>query len=126
IKDGKASADARVAHALYTRALGYEYPDFHVGARGLVTSVMRHCPGDVAAQIFWLKNRQPRLWRDRREYAVKRVSLSAIARDIEHVIGGLIEQAPGNANSAAQSRGLFPLLESDKRRLLKRRSLGRG
>src|SRR6516225_6395600 len=51
---GKAPADERVVVSLYQRALGYD----HNG---------KHYPPDVTACIFWLKNRAPEEWRDRRE-----------------------------------------------------------
>lgn len=54
---GKDEADARVVNALYQRALGGEW-----GGKTL--------PPDVVACIFWLKNRQPDLWRDRRDLDV--------------------------------------------------------
>lgn len=33
----------------------------------VVTEVERYYPPDTTAQIFWLKNRKPRQWRDKRE-----------------------------------------------------------
>ena len=54
LKSGKAPADERVVQSLYQRALGYD----HNG---------KHYPPDVTACIFWLKNRAPEEWRDRRE-----------------------------------------------------------
>lgn len=54
LKEWKAAADRRVEASLYRRALGYYEGDEY------------HAPSDTAA-IFWLKNRQPDSWRDRRE-----------------------------------------------------------
>lgn len=54
LKEGKPLADARVANALYNKALGYEKND-------------KHYPPDTTACIFWLKNRQPDKWRDKTE-----------------------------------------------------------
>jgi len=45
LKKGKAQADGRVKQSLYQRAL----------------------EGDVTAQIFWLKNRDPKNWGDKRQ-----------------------------------------------------------
>ena len=28
-------------------------------------TVIKHIPGDTTAQIFWLKNRKPDVWRDK-------------------------------------------------------------
>lgn len=49
LKTNKEAADARVEKALYTKALD----------------------GDTTAQIFWLKNRQPAKWRDKRDLRVE-------------------------------------------------------
>src|SRR6516164_8171136 len=53
-KTGKAPANERVIVSLYQRALGYNQNG-------------KHYPADVTACIFWLKNRLPAEWRDRRE-----------------------------------------------------------
>jgi len=48
LKTNKETADARVEKALYTKAI----------------------EGDTTAQIFWLKNRQPAKWRDKRDIGI--------------------------------------------------------
>lgn len=53
---GKPVADDQVEASLFKRANGYE------------DSKGQHHPGDVTAMIFWLKNRRPDAWRDRREH----------------------------------------------------------
>lgn len=53
-KIGKEAANARVGHALYTKALGYDKDG-------------RHYPADTTSIIFWLKNRDPENWRDVKE-----------------------------------------------------------
>jgi hypothetical protein len=78
IKRGKEFADARVADALYRRAVGYECSEFVVGklhGRMEVMPIPKHIPPDPGAAIFWLKNRQPHLWGDRREYVVKTLNV---------------------------------------------------
>ena len=68
LKEGKATADARVAESLYRRALGYTHPaeDIRVVEDKVVrTETEKHYPPDTTACIFWLKNRQPSLWRDK-------------------------------------------------------------
>jgi hypothetical protein len=70
IKRGKAEADAQVANKLFKRATGYKAPDTHFSAfEGVVTATpyTKHYPPDPTAAIFWLKNRQPKLWRDKQE-----------------------------------------------------------
>ncbi len=70
LKEGKQHADAQVAEALYRRATGYAHPDVHVSSyQGTitVTDVVTHYPPDVMACKFWLKNRRPDLWSERRD-----------------------------------------------------------
>lgn len=44
---------------------GKEVIDYQV-EKALLTKALR---GDVTAQIFWLKNRKPKQWRDRKEHS---------------------------------------------------------
>ena len=53
LEDGKEVADRRVENALYKQV-----------------TTSKHVPGDVTAQIYWLKNRKPKQWRDRQETAI--------------------------------------------------------
>jgi hypothetical protein len=91
VKESKASADAKIENALYKRAIGYEVEETKktliVGPDGEKTqkfeSYMKHILPDVGAQIFWLKNRKPLDWRDRREFEVNgTVGLVQIIDDI--------------------------------------------
>jgi hypothetical protein len=68
LKGGKEQADDRVERSLYQRAVGYTHDATHFTSfQGAVTATpyRNHCPPDVVAQIFWLKNRRPDLWRDK-------------------------------------------------------------
>lgn len=70
IKKGKDSADAKVAESLYNRALGYQHDEdkiFNHQGAPLVVKTVKHYPPDTTAAIFWLKNRQPKHWRDKQE-----------------------------------------------------------
>jgi transcriptional regulator with XRE-family HTH domain len=72
IKKAKRAADAVIAGKLYRRAEGYDYEEqqafkVKVGPseeRVEVVEVQKHVPPDPTSMIFWLKNRQPHLWRD--------------------------------------------------------------
>lgn len=74
IKRGKAPADTLVENQMYKRATGYTtvetieeiYEEDGV-QRKHVRRITKEIPPDVTAQIFWLKNRKPAYWRDRRE-----------------------------------------------------------
>lgn len=88
LKRGKEPVDTQVENALLKRALGYEYDEvtteterFPVGKpdedgeqrfieRTKVKTKHVTVLPDVTAQIFWLKNRKPKQWRDRVEQAV--------------------------------------------------------
>jgi hypothetical protein len=69
IKKGKVEADAVVASKLYHRAIGYEHPETVIATyQGEITDTMevvKHCPPETTAAIFWLKNRQRDKWRDK-------------------------------------------------------------
>lgn len=67
IKKGKRIADTEVIKALRKRATGFSYEETktEVSDQGKkVTTVNRVVVGDVGAQAFWLKNRQPDKWRN--------------------------------------------------------------
>jgi hypothetical protein len=68
IKKGKDFADANVANRLYNRAMGYEHSEdkiFNNNGEPMIVPTTKHYPPDTTAAIFWLKNRQPQVWRDR-------------------------------------------------------------
>ena len=70
IKRAKEGADCQVAAALFQRAIGFSHPDVHISnyqGGVTVTPITKHYPPDPVSGIFWLKNRQPHLWRDRVE-----------------------------------------------------------
>jgi len=73
LKEGKSVADGEVAKSLYHRAKGYSHKNVHVSnyqGEITLTELTKHYPPDTTACIFWLKNRQPNLWRDKRELAI--------------------------------------------------------
>ena len=73
LKRGKAKADAKVAESLYKRATGYDHESVKIFCQDGETIEHRfieHYPPDTTAQIFWLKNRQPHLFRQNPEVAV--------------------------------------------------------
>lgn len=78
IKKGKEPVDIQVENALLRRALGYDYEETITEIEDLgnnktkkhVRRVTKHVPPDTTAQIFWLKNRKPKQWRDKMEAAV--------------------------------------------------------
>ena len=67
LKKGKAWADTEVENALFRRAIGYDYDEVTTENGVETKRVRKHVVPDVTAQIYWLKNRRPDLWRDRRD-----------------------------------------------------------
>jgi len=69
VREGRAAADARVARCLYERAVGYdrtvERVVWHQGQEQVIASTV-HYPPSTGACIFWLRNRRPDLWGNRR------------------------------------------------------------
>jgi len=71
LKKGKEVIDYEVEQKLLKRAMGYDYnevknvtdPDGGITTTITVKSVIP----DTTAQIFWLKNRKPKEWRDKQE-----------------------------------------------------------
>lgn len=89
LKEGKGEADSRVEDSLFRRALGFECEETKAigtpDSRGTIKThrvekTKKQVLPDVTAQIFWLKNRRPDLWRDvqKIEHA-GRISVSTIA-----------------------------------------------
>ena len=86
LKRGKEVVDIQVENALLKRALGYSYDEVTrervldydqstgqvVGSHMEITkTVKKEVQGDSTAQIFWLKNRRPEQWRDKRDVSVE-------------------------------------------------------
>lgn len=81
LKRGKEVVDIQVENALLKRALGYKYKEVtrekmfnpETGEYELMTTkeVTKEVVPDTTAQIFWLKNRRPEQWRDKRDVSVE-------------------------------------------------------
>ena len=74
IKYGKDHADDRVERSLYHRAVGYEHDAvkvaFNKDGKPLYAPYRERVEPDTTAQIFWLKNRRPKEWRDKIEQEI--------------------------------------------------------
>lgn len=98
LKKGKEVVDREVENAMLKRALGYEYDevtqepvtdkDTGVTEMRVTKRVTKQIVPDVTAQIFWLKNRKPEEFRDKRD-----VELSGSVD-----LGSIIEKARGRAD----------------------------
>jgi transcriptional regulator with XRE-family HTH domain len=76
LKRGKEVVDIEVENALYKRAMGYKFKEVtrervkgEDGEYELVVTkeVVKEVAPDTTAQIFWLKNRKPKDWRDKQD-----------------------------------------------------------
>lgn len=67
VKMGKDIADASVASALYKSATGGHFTEEDRVIGDQIVTLKKRLAPEVLAQIFWLKNRQPKHWRDRVE-----------------------------------------------------------
>ena len=98
LKKGKEVVDREVENALLKRAMGYEYTevtqepvtdkDTGVTEMRVTKRVTKQIVPDVTAQIFWLKNRKPEEFRDKRD-----VELSGSVD-----LGSIIEKARGRVD----------------------------
>lgn len=74
LKKGKEIVDYEVENALLKKALGYTITlkKEKVTKDGNVVEIKEEVlvPPDTTAQIFWLKNRKPKEWRETQEVAV--------------------------------------------------------
>lgn len=75
LKKGKEVIDREVENALLKRALGYTYTETTkelIDDTLVVTKeVTKEVAPDTTAQIFWLKNRKPYEWRDKKDLEMK-------------------------------------------------------
>ena len=65
LKRGKEVVDRQVENALLKRALGYRYDEVTMENGVETKRVTKEVMPDTTAQIFWLKNRKPDVWRDK-------------------------------------------------------------
>ena len=78
LKKGKEVADIEVENALFKRAIGYKYKEVIKEVKEIdgkkttyVKEVIKEMPGDVGAQIFWLKNRKSSKWKDKQDIDIE-------------------------------------------------------
>lgn len=97
LKEGKSKSDTEVTKSLYKRATGFTMPDTYFSSyQGVVTATpyTKHYAPDTIAQIFWLKNRRPDLWRDKQD-----VDMTSGGQAFEFIIGA----AGGRKNKDSDS-----------------------
>lgn len=103
VKEGKRPIDVEVEKALLKRAIGYEMEETQVEYKGIpkegekakptsVKKITKQVIPDVLAQKFWLMNRQPRRFKDRRTFE----------GDPERPLAVRLILEEGNSNSPAK------------------------
>ena len=95
LKKGKEIIDYEVENAMLKRALGYTVEEkkktmevVNGEQKQKIETTTKHIAGDVTAQIFWLKNRKPEVWRDRKDMNVSH-DKHEVAQEIDTVLGEL-------------------------------------
>ncbi len=107
IARGRMAADANVAGRLYERAMGYTHPEVHISTyegEVIQTPITKHYPPDTQAASLWLRNRQPKKWRDRQELSgpdggpieTKDISAIEVARRLAFVLAKGAAEAEGD------------------------------
>lgn len=99
LKRGKEVVDRLVENALLKRALGYEYEEvkekYEMGVCTERTVTRKEVVPDTTAQIFWLKNRKPEEWRDKRQ----------VEEHVEFESDGFLEALKGQAKDTFEEAG---------------------
>lgn len=75
IARGREEADADVAAGLYQRAKGYSHDAVKIfmpagATEPVYAPYTEHYPPDTAAASLWLRNRQPKQWRDKTDVGI--------------------------------------------------------
>ena len=90
LKKGKEVADIEVENALFKRAIGYKYKEVIKGVKEIdgkkttyIKEVVKEMPGDVGAQIFWLKNRKSSKWKDKQDIDIEDNNVSITIQGVK-------------------------------------------
>jgi transposase-like protein len=116
IKAGREEADAKVAKALYRRALGYKHKAVKIMAvsngEGLGSKIVHEeytevYPPDTRAAQMWLNNRQPEKWRNQQhiDLTSKGKELTDLTKASDEDLRRVIEQANEQAGDSDKGEG---------------------
>lgn len=79
LSEGKLKADAKVAAALYKRAVGYKIKEDHVSifkGEAIVTQVEKEIPPDPWSAARWLSLRQRALWSEAQRLEITNTNIN--------------------------------------------------
>jgi len=93
--DGKLHASAKVAAALYKRAIGYEVVKVKNTPQGRISETV-HIEPNVTACVFWLTNKRPDQWKSK----------------VEHELGGGVTVMDGISDIESARRIAFALAKA--------------
>jgi hypothetical protein len=118
LQEGKDVADEAVVRSLWERANGYSWDDTAVTSyQGNVekTPIVKHMAPDVLACIFWLKNRRPNEWKDRKEVStelkaavihdIRKLPLDQLTELTVNPAGVLVSNATGHPDGGSSGTG---------------------
>jgi hypothetical protein len=71
LKKGKEYSDSLVERKLYERAIGYNYTTDRLTKKGDVVTLNIHVPPEPICIFYWLNNRKPEIWRNRKEVTIE-------------------------------------------------------
>ena len=90
LKKGKEVADIEVENALFKRAIGYRYKEKIKEVKEIdgkktvfIKEVEKEMPGDIGAQIFWLKNRKSSKWKDKQDIDIEDNNVSITIQGVK-------------------------------------------
>ena len=90
LKKGKEVEDIEVENALFKRAIGYRYKEKIKEVKEIdgkktvfIKEVEKEIPGDVGAQIFWLKNRKSSKWKDKQDIDIEDNNVSITIQGVK-------------------------------------------
>ena len=114
VYEGRAIADAEVASKLYKRAVGYKQRTvkiFQYQGEPVIVPHREVVAPDVTAQMFWLKNRRPDLWREK----VHQEHTGKDGEELDVGFGKLAEALDSIARTKAGSAGPTPRVDKKRK-----------
>lgn len=118
MRGGRDFADANVASRLYARAMGYSHAEEVIKVvddKIVRVNTVKHYAPDPGAAIFWLKNRQPELWKEKVEI-IEKPSIALVDKDAMEAIyrNALDHAATVQASMSDRAARLGLTIDSDQ------------
>ena len=112
LKSGKEVLDVKVENALIKKAIGYTVTDVKTKTKVLTngdietetTEIKKHIAGDTGAIIFFLKNRMPKVWRDRKDQDVNLSTADKLTEYFNILDGQLEDDEQGDVKEDVENK----------------------